>query len=588
MIRYLNRQYRILMKIAMKKIKRKLRLVVSIVLIAIVSFGSLSFVDNDFEFGKNLDIFASLFRELNIYYVDETDPGELIESGIDGMLESLDPYTTFIPESEMEDHRFAITGQYGGIGSLIRKRGDQVLVAEPYEGFPAEKAGLLAGDIILKVDGKKIEGKNTSEVSKVLKGQPGTVVKLLIKREDKEEPFEAVITREEIKIKSVPYYGILEDGIGYIKLNNFTSKALSEVKGALNKLREDHDLSGLIFDLRGNPGGLLRQSVSIVNLFVNKGEEIVSTRGKLESLAKVHRAINAPLDTQVPLVVLVNRNSASASEIVSGAIQDLDRGVIVGQKTFGKGLVQQTVKLTYNTQLKVTTAKYYIPSGRCIQALDYTHRNSDGSVGKIPDSLMTEFKTKNGRSVFDGGGIDPGVKTERQKRSNIAARLLSKMLIFDYANMYRRKHDKIASARDFKFSDEDYADFVSFLKDKDYDYTTRSERKLEELKEIAEKEKYFEDAKVEYEALEKKLTHSNEEDLIKFKDEIVRLLEGEIAVRYYFQQGRIEAALMDDSDVRKGLEVLKDEAWYASILDGTYESKALEEDPSESSEQEKE
>ncbi len=551
---------------------------VSAVLITVVSFGSLSFVDNDFEFGKNLDIFASLFRELSIYYVDETDPGKLIESGIDGMLESLDPYTTFIPESEMENHRFAITGQYGGIGSLIRKRGDQVLVAEPYEGFPAEKAGLLAGDIILKVDGKEISGKNTSEVSKVLKGQPGTIVKLLIKREDKEDPFEAVITREEIKIKSVPYYGILEDGIGYIKLNNFTSKALSEVKAALNKLREDNDLNGLIFDLRGNPGGLLRESVNIVNLFVEKGEEIVSTRGKLENLAKVHRAINAPVDTQVPLVVLVNRNSASASEIVAGAIQDLDRGVIVGQKTFGKGLVQQTIKLTYNTQLKVTTAKYYIPSGRCIQALDYSHRNDDGSVGKVPDSLMTEFKTKNGRVVFDGGGIEPGVKTERQKRSNIAARLMSKMLIFDYANLYRRNHDKISSARDFKFTDDDYADFVSFLKDKDYDYTTKSERKLEELKKIAQKEKYFENAKVEYEALEKKLTHSNEEDLVKFKDEVIRLLEGEIAVRYYFQQGRIEAALVEDTDVLKALEVLKDEAWYASILEGTYESKAIEEE----------
>ncbi|HIA12614.1 MAG TPA: S41 family peptidase [Flavobacteriales bacterium] len=555
---------------------KNLRVVVSIVLIALGSFGFLSFVDNDFEFGKNLDIFASLFRELTIYYVDETDPGQLIESGIDGMLESLDPYTTFIPESEMEDHRFAITGQYGGIGSLIRKRGNQVLVAEPYEGFPAEKAGLRAGDIILKVDGKEINGKNTSEVSKVLKGQPGTVVKLLIKREGREKPFEAVITREEIKIKSVPHYGILEDGIGYIKLNNFTSKALVEVKAALNKLRDEHELNGLIFDLRGNPGGLLRESVNIVNLFVEKGEEIVSTRGKLQSLAKVHRAINAPVDTQVPLVVLVNRNSASASEIVSGAIQDLDRGVIVGQKTFGKGLVQQTVKLTYNTQLKVTTAKYYIPSGRCIQALDYTNRNSDGSVGKIPDSLMTEFKTKNGRSVFDGGGIEPGVKTERPKRSNIAARLLSRMLIFDYANKYRREHDTISSARDFKLKDEDYEDFVSFLKDKEYDYATGSERKLKELKEIAEKEKYFEDAKGEYEALEKKLTHSNEEDLIKFKDEIVRLLEGEIAVRYYFQQGRIEAALMDDIEVLKGLEVLKDEAWYASILEGTYESKALE------------
>ncbi|PCH96721.1 MAG: peptidase S41 [Bacteroidetes bacterium] len=567
-----------LLKDILKNAKPKLRVGVGIVLITVTSLGFLSFVDSNFEYAKNLDIFASLFRELNIYYVDETDPGQLIESGIDGMLESLDPYTTFIPESELEDHRFAITGQYGGIGSLIRKRGDKVLVAEPYEGFPAEKAGLRAGDIILQVDGKEINGKNTSEVSKVLKGQPGSVVKLLVKREDTEDPFEVVITREEIKIKSVPYYGIIEDGIGYIKLSNFTSKALSEVKAALNKLKEENDLKGLIFDLRGNPGGLLRESVNIVNLFVEKGEEIVSTRGRRQTLAKNHRALNAPVDALIPLVVLVNRNSASASEIVAGAIQDLDRGVVIGQKTFGKGLVQQTVKLTYNTQLKVTTAKYYIPSGRCIQALDYANRNNDGSVGKIADSLMTEFKTKNGRSVFDGGGIDPDIKTDRDKRSNIASRLLSKMLIFDYANKYRRENDKIASATEFKLSDADYANFVSFLEDKDYDYTTRSERKLEELKEIAEKEKYFEDAKLEYEALEKKLTHSNEDDLIKFKDKIIRLLAGEIAVRYYYQQGRIESMLVDDVDVLKGLEILKDEAWYAAILDGTYESKALEEE----------
>jgi len=549
--------------------KKKFKVLAVVLAMSVISIGSVGFVDNYFEISKNLDIFATLFRELNIYYVDETDPGKLIEEGIEGMLSSLDPYTTYIPESEMEDHRFAITGKYGGIGALIRKRGDKVLIAEPYEDYPAHKAGLLAGDILLEVNGSKIEGKNTSQVSKVLKGQAGTTVKLLVEREGESKPFEVVLKRAEIKINPVPYSGMVSDKIGYIKLNNFTSKASSEIKNAFLELKDNNELEGLILDLRSNPGGLLRESVNLVNLFVGKGKTIVSTKGKMEDWDKVHRALNAPIDAEIPVVVLVNSNSASASEIVSGALQDHDRAVIIGQKTFGKGLVQQTLKLTYNSQLKVTTAKYYIPSGRCIQALDYSNRNRDGSVGKVPDSLITEFKTGNGRTVYDGGGIDPDVITERKPPIKIVGKLMSKLLIFDYSVKYAREHKALAPPQEFEISDAEYANFVAFLTDKDYTYTTESEKQMEELKKIAEKEYYFEDAKEEYLALKEKLTHKETDDLEKFKPEIKARLKNAIITRYYFQKGRVQGALSSDENVSKAIEVLSDTSAYNAILSGT-------------------
>ena len=559
------------MKIIKNNIKRLKVLTIAFAFV-VTSFISIGFVDNYFEISKNLEIFTTLFKELNIYYVDETAPGDLIKKGIDKMLESLDPYTVYIPESEMEDHRFMITGQYGGIGALIRKRGDDVIISEPYEGFPAHKAGLMAGDILLEIDGKPIKGKNTSEVSKILKGQPGTTVIVLIEREDDKKPLEKTITREDIKIKSVSYYGMLTEDIGYIKLTSFTNKASSEVKKALLSLKEEHNITSVVLDLRSNPGGLLRESVNIVNLFVEKGQEIVSTKGKIKEWDRTHKALNAPVDTEIPLVVLVNRGSASASEIVSGSIQDLDRGIIIGQKTFGKGLVQQTRQLSYNAQLKVTTAKYYIPSGRCIQALDYTHRNEDGSVGKIPDSLISEFKTKNGRIVYDGGGIVPDIKLEVRKLNNITNTLRYKLLIFDYATKYRREHPVIPQAKEFEITDEEYNEFIVFLNDKDYDYSTNTEKKLEELRETAEKEKYFEDAKEEYEALKIKIIHNKEEGLEKFKDEIKRLIKSEIASRYYFRKGRVEALLKTDLEIQKAIEVLSDSVSYASVLDGSVKS----------------
>lgn len=564
-----------------KEIIKRIGIIIIVFCISVFSFISFGFVDNYFEISKNLDIFATLFREVNVYYVDQTDPGKLIKKGIDAMLESLDPYTNYIPESEIEDYRFMTTGQYGGIGALIRQRGDYVVIAEPYEGFPAYKSGLMAGDSILEIDGKSAKGKKTDEISKILKGQPQTPVKVLIKRVGEEESIEKTLIREEIKIKSVPYFGMLNSHVGYIRLTGFTQNAGKEVKDALLSLKENKELQSVVFDLRGNPGGLLNEAINTANVFIDKGQEVVSTKGKISDWDKTYKALNPSLDTNIPIAILVNSGSASASEIVSGTIQDLDRGVVVGQRTFGKGLVQTTRPLTYNSQLKVTTAKYYIPSGRCIQALDYAHRNEDGSVGKIPDSLITLFKTKNNRTVYDGGGITPDVQLKPYRYSNIAASLVGKGRIFDYATLYRSKHPSIPSAKEFKLTDQDFNNFTAYISDKDYDYITKSEKTLDELKKNAQKEKYFEDIVQEYDALKKKMIHNKKEDIVKNKEEIMGLLKEEIVSRYYYQTGRIEAAFSYDTEIQKAIEVLSDKSIYTSILDGTYKvssQKASDED----------
>jgi len=539
-----------------------------LIVLAIAGSGlfTVSLTDEYFEISRNMDIFATLFRELNIYYVDETKPGDLMKKGIDAMLESLDPYTNYIPESEVEDYRFMTTGQYGGIGALIGQKGDQVVITDPYEGYPAQKADLRAGDVIIEIDGKSIKGKKYDEISKILKGQPRTPVKLLIQRDGSKDPIEKNITRDEIKINSVPYFGMLDSEIGYIRLTGFTDNAGLEVKDALTELKTKHNAKSVVLDLRGNPGGLLNEAVNITNIFVDKGVEVVTTKGKVKEWDKAYKALNNPVDTEIPLVVLVNSGSASASEIVSGSIQDLDRGIVVGQRTFGKGLVQTTRPLSYNAQLKVTTAKYYIPSGRCIQALDYTHRNEDGSVGKIPDSLVTQFKTKNGRVVTDGGGVAPDFTTETVTLSNISQSLLSKQLIFDYATQYRATHPTIPPARTFRLTESDYQDFTQWISNKEYDYTTKSEKTYEELKETAVKEKYYDGVKDQFEALRKSLMHDKKEDLVKNKDEIMQLLQDEIASRYYFQRGRIEAGFDYDPDISKAMEALKDKNVFTAIM----------------------
>ena len=550
----------------MKPILKKFKLFIIAGLIVGYAFISYSFVDNYFEVSKNLDIFATLFRELNIYYVDETNPGELMKKGIDDMLESLDPYTNYIPESEIEDYRYMTTGQYGGIGALIRQQGDYVVISEPYEGFPAQKADLRAGDKILKFNDVDAKGKKTDDISKILKGQASTVVKLLIEREGEKKPIEKIINREEIKINSVSYSGMISDNIGYIKLTGFTENAAAEVKNALLELKKNPEFKSLVFDLRGNPGGLLREAIDIVNIFEAKGTEVVSTRGKVKDWDKIHLATNTPVDIAIPIAVLIDRGSASASEIVSGSIQDLDRGVVIGQRSYGKGLVQQTRPLSYNAQLKVTVAKYYIPSGRCIQALDYSHRNEDGSVDKVPDSLITAFKTKNGRIVYDGGGVAPDITIEQQKFSSILTSLMIKNLIFDFATKYRVVHPAISSAKDFKLSDADYDDFVTFLVGKDYDYVTKSEKALIDLKSDAKLDKSTDAIMADIDALQAKITHNKKADLLTFKPEIKQFLEEEIVSRYYFQNGRLESSFKDDNELKEALAVLNDVNRYKNIL----------------------
>lgn len=553
---------------ALKKVNRKFKIIIAAIVISVFSFASFSFIDKDFEYVKNLDIFASMFREVNLYYVDSIDPGKLMKKGIDEMLNSLDPYTNYIPESEIDDYRFITTGQYGGIGAVIRQKGEYVVISEPYEGYPAQKNGLLAGDMILKIDGVTAKNKKTDEISHKLKGIPGSQVKLLILRDGNNSPFEKTVTREEIKVKSVPYYGMIRSGIGYIKLNSFTESASKEISTALKEMKSDGNLRGLVLDIRGNPGGLLNEAVNVSNIFIEKGKEIVSTKGKIIEKNKIYKSINEAIDKDLPIAVLVNSGSASASEIVSGALQDFDRAVIIGQRTFGKGLVQTTRPLSYNTQVKITTSKYYIPSGRCIQALDYSHRNDDGSVGKIPDSLVTAFKTSAGRTVYDGGGILPDVITATKKLSNISISLLNKNIIFDYATYYHRMHPQ-NTITDISLTDEDFVDFQKYISTKDYDFTTKSEKSLEDLRKNAEEEKYYSDLKNELDSLQSKLAHNKQDDVVKYKDEIISLIEEEVASRYFYQSGRIKESLSHDNELEKAIEVLNNSVYYSGILSGS-------------------
>lgn len=537
-----------------------------ILCLCIASVFAFNFSKDYFEVSKNLDVFNTLYRELNIAYVDETKPGQLMKTAIESMLASLDPYTNYYAENDIEDYKYLTTGEYGGIGALIQDVNNKITVTEPYEGFSAYRAGLRAGDEIVEVNGINVSTKKTDDISNMLKGQAGTPIKLKVIHLGQTSPVEISLMREEIKVKAVPYSGMLDQEVGYIKLTSFTDNCSGEVKEALMKLK-GKNCKSLILDLRGNPGGLLQEAVNIVNLFVDKGNPVVFTKGKVKDWDKSYVSVNNPVDTQIPLVVLVDHNSASASEIVSGALQDLDRAVIVGQRSYGKGLVQQTRDLTYNTKLKVTVAKYYIPSGRCIQALDYTHKDAEGRVEKVPDSLITAFKTKNGRIIYDGAGILPDYKTEATKYSNILITLLNKNLIFSYVNEYMLKHPELKSKPDnFTLSDADYNNFIAFLKDKDYKYKTQSDFSMEDLKEDATKEKYFESIKKEYEALLTKMAEDKKDDLMRFKPEIKQFIEEEVASRFGFQTGRVESALRYDLEVAEAKKVLGDKQKMTSIL----------------------
>ncbi|HEX3009483.1 MAG TPA: S41 family peptidase [Bacteroidales bacterium] len=531
-----------------------------------------AFNDSDFKILKNLDIFYTLFRELNLYYVDDTDPERLIKTSIDGMLQSLDPYTVYIPENEADDYRILTTGQYGGIGATTRKIGGYVVVADIYENSPADKADIKTGDIIHEIDGQPLYFKESAEISELLKGEPGTDILLTIERPDENKLIKKNVKREKISLSNVPYYGMVNDEVGYIKLMNFTGDAHKEVRQAMSDLKEKQGAKSLILDLRGNPGGLLIEAVDVVNLFIHKGQEVVSTKGKMKQWDNVYKTRNQPYDTQIPVVVLVNRSSASSAEIVAGAMQDLDRAVIIGQRTYGKGLVQTTRPLSYNAQLKVTTAKYYIPSGRCIQSLDYSKRSFDGSASYIPDSLIAEFNTKNGRKVYDGGGIVPDIQMSPETLSKISISLYTRGLFFNYATSFYHKTDSIPSVPKFRVDDAIFKNFVEYISAKNFDYVSETEQFLEKLQEIAKAEKYYDNSKQEFENLMKKISHDKFKDLEDNKEEISELLQEEIASRYYFQKGRIATSLTKDTHVQKGIEVLSNRQLYSNILNGSVKS----------------
>jgi carboxyl-terminal processing protease len=532
----------------------------------IFSFSNVCNAQHDFEIAKNVDIFVSILKELNAKYADEIFPGDLTKTAIDAMLSSLDPYTVYYPESQIEDYKMMTKGQYGGIGALIQQHGDYIVISEPYEDCPAQQAGLMAGDRILTVNKQSMKNRSSSDVSEYLKGQPGTKINIEVERYGQSKPLSFDVTRKEIKFPSVPYSGMVSDEVGYIKLDQFTEKASSEVKEAFIKLKEQ-GMKYLIFDLRNNGGGLLQEAVNIMNIFVDQGTMISETKGKLESQHNVYKTRFPVTDKSIPVVVLVNEYSASASEIVSGAFQDLDRGVIMGHKTFGKGLVQNVLPLSYNTSLKITIAKYYIPSGRCVQNIEYFKNDTiTPSRTKIPDSLAVAYKTKNGRTVYDKGGVEPDVISPDTVASNLLLALVLNNLIFDYATQYRATHATIPEAKDFRVNDEIYNDFVHFLKDKEYTYTTETEKVMEELKEVAEDERYFKDISALYDSMKKKIEEEKSTELQKYKAEISDYLASEIISRYYYQKGKYVDMLRCDPEITAAKDLLLNQVRYKSIL----------------------
>ena len=544
---------------------RRLKWPVSLALLIVVSFAFREPAEKYFEVAKSLDIFATLFKEVNAYYVDEVEPEKLVRKGIDAMLESLDPYTDYISEDEMESFRISTTGQYGGVGAMIGVLNKKVVVTQPYKGFPAYRDGIKVGDEIVSIDGTRVQGKRTSEVSALLKGQPKTEVEIVVRRYGKKDELVFKVTREKINVSNVAHYTLIGSDIAYIRLDDFTPGASYEVADALLDLKEK-GARKLILDLRQNPGGLLHEAVNIVSLFIPKGTEVVSTKGKVDEWNKVYKTLNNPLDTEIPMVVLTSEGSASASEIVAGTLQDYDRAVLVGGKTFGKGLVQTTRPLSYNAQLKVTTAKYYIPSGRCIQAMDYTHRKEDGTVVKIADSLKAQYKTKNGRIVYDGGGLDPDIKVENHYLGTITAELVDSGLLFEYASKYAAENQRPGDLATFRISDREYDGFVNWLKAQHFTYTTALEKTTTELIETAKNERLFPDLEIYLDGLKNKIEANKSSDYIRFKNEIRSLLEEEIAFHYDLEEGRAKVSLPRDPDIAEAKKVLSDPEAYQKIF----------------------
>ena len=539
--------------------------ILKISLVTTVGLFSIAAVTKDhdklFEISKNIEIFTNLYQEINTHYVDDLDPSKMMRIGIDAMLGALDPYTNYISESEIEGYRFIMEGKYKGIGADFIKIDGKVTVSAPYENSPASKAGLKAGDVLISVDGKQVEGKSSADVNRFLKGFPGTEVELTIKRPGTDKEQKLTLIRDEVKIENVPYSGMLNEEVGYFALTTFTRRAGRNVADALKKLKENNPkLKGVVFDLRGNGGGLLAEAVNVSNVFVNKGELVVTTKGKVIDWDRSYKTLNKPVDTNIPLVVLIDKGSASASEIVSGVIQDLDRGVLIGQRSFGKGLVQNTQDVGYNSRVKMTIAKYYIPSGRCIQGVEY----DDGTPIDIPDSLRTPFKTRNKRVVLDGGGVKPDLFLDKSESAKVINSLKRKHFIFDYVTQFCLANDTIVAIENFHFAQFDA--FVDYLEKKDFEYNTESEKILNQLKSKANSEKYGDLLKVEFDAIENKIMEAKKNDLYKFKEAIVDQIEKEIASRYYFEKGKIQIGLRNDSEIKEAIALINNPTKYNNLL----------------------
>ncbi len=543
--------------------KKRYLLLAFVTSLALVSFTPPA--ERYFEIAKNLDIFASLFKEVNALYVDEVNPNQLMRVGIDAMLNSLDPYTNFISEDEVEDYRTLNTGQYGGIGALTRQIENRTVVSMVYEAYPAYKNGLRVGDEIIKMNDIELSKLSHDEANQLMRGQVGTIVKLSVKRLSADKLIDLEFKREKIKVSNVPYFGMITTTVGYVQLSDFTPDAGQEIKNAVVSLREK-GAKNIILDLRGNPGGLLLEAVNICNIFIPKGKKVVSTKGKVEDSNFVYETKFNPIDIEIPLVVLINRGSASASEIVAGTIQDYDRGIVIGEKSYGKGLVQVSRPLSYNSQVKITTAKYYTPSGRCIQVLDYGHRREDGSVGSIPDSLKREFKTSNGRTVYDGGGIEPDVKVLSMEVSSLTQALFLQGFIFDYANLYASKNAAIAKADQFKLTDFEYQEFVTWVKSKNFKYQSSLDLQLVALAATSKKERSYGDLKPQFEQIEQTLLENKKNEFITFKDQVKGILEQEIAARYYLEKGKAEVGFKSDADIKEAISLFSKPDQYAKIL----------------------
>jgi carboxyl-terminal processing protease len=525
--------------------------------------------DNRFAVSKQLEIFNALLKEVDMFYVDSLDVEKTVRRGIDAMLKGLDPYTEYFPEERMDNLKFISTGEYGGIGAVIRQRNEGVVVDEPYEGMPAQQAGLKAGDLILAVDTTDVSTFSSEQVSNLLKGVPNSMLTVKIQRPGEKKPRKIDLVRKQIVVNQVLYYGVRGNHTGYIYLQGFTDKSAQEVKTAFEDLKQNHQIQSLILDLRSNGGGILDGAVQIVNLFVPKGKEVLSTRGKIKQRDRIYRTPLEPVDTVMPLAVLINGESASSAEIVCGALQDLDRAVLVGERSFGKGLVQSTRDLPYEGKLKVTISKYYIPSGRCIQAIDYTHRQADGNVTAIPDSRTALFHTSNGRPVRDGGGIHPDFEVEEMQTPTILYYLASDNALFDYVTQWTQNHKTILPIEEFVYPDKDYETFKAYLKEKDFSYDRQSEKMLKNLKEVAEIEGFTKDDSTLFIDLEAKLTPDLERDLLRYEKQIRKLISVEIVKRYYYQKGEVIESLKEDKALEKALSVLDDPQLYRKTLNIT-------------------